>query len=97
MSMNDSVGQDTQTPREQTNTGRLANTSANPNDTSANSRAEQPIGQPAQEAAREDLHDHPATADGGTDQGRIISPSNQGDSEDVTEHIVGGEPGETVY
>jgi hypothetical protein len=97
MSTSNGVAHGTPGVREQTDTGRLANTSANPQDTSANPRVERPIGQPAEAAAREDLHTHPATVDGGTDQARTISPSNQGDSEEVTEHIVGGEAGATVY
>ena len=77
--------------------GRLANTSTNPADTSANPRAEKPIGRPAQEVARGDTAANPATADGGKDRARIVPPPNQGDSSEVTDHIIGGEPGETVY
>src|SRR5215208_4337509 len=77
--------------------GRLANTSMNPTDTSANPRAEKPIGRPAQEVARNDTAANPATTAGGKDRARIVPPPNQGDSSEVTDHIIGGEPGETVY
>src|SRR3954463_11708729 len=77
--------------------GRLANTSTNPADTSANPRAEKPIGRPAQEVAREDTAGDPAPTAGGKDRARIVPPPTQGDSSEAPDHIVGGEPGETVY
>ncbi len=80
-----------------TNTGRLANTSARPQDTSAIPGVERPIAGPAQEVAESDMDAHPATAEGGKDRARIVPPPNQGDASEVTEHIVGGEPGATVY
>ena len=79
------------------NVGRLANTSTNPADTSANPRAEKPIAHPAQEVARDDMAANPETTAGGKDRARIVPPKNQGDSSEVTDHIVGGEAGATVY
>ncbi len=76
--------------------GRLANTSVVPNDVSAIPGVEKPISGPAQEVARKDLTEHPATADGDRDRARIVPPSNQGESDEVTKNI-GGEAGATVY
>jgi hypothetical protein len=83
--------------QQQASVGRLANTSTNPADTSAYPRAEKPIGQPAQEVARGDMTANPETTDGGKDRARIVPPPNQGDSKEITDHIVGGEAGATVY
>jgi hypothetical protein len=80
-----------------TNTGRLANTSAQPGDVSAIPGVEAPIGDPAQDVAQSDLTAHPTTEDGGKDRARIVPPANQGESAEVTERITGGEPGATVY
>jgi hypothetical protein len=77
--------------------GRLANTSTNPADTSAHPRAEKPIARPTQKVAQDDMAANPATTDGGKDRARIVPPANQGDSREVTDRIVGGEPGDTVY
>jgi hypothetical protein len=83
--------------QQQANVGRLANTSTNPTDRSANPRAEKPIGRAAQEVARDDMTANPETTDGRKDRARIVPPPNQGDSKEVTDHIVGGEAGATVY
>ena len=83
--------------RQQTGTGRLANTSEKPGDVSAHPRVETPVGRPAEEVAQEDASAQPATADGGRDSARIVPAANQGDSAEVTDRIVGGEAGETVY
>jgi len=83
--------------QQKANVGRLANTSTNPADTSAHPRAEKPIAQPAHEVARDDMDANPETTAGGKDRARIVPPKNQGDSSEVTDHIVGGESGATVY
>ena len=80
-----------------TNTGRLANTSIKPGDMSAIPGVEAPIAGPAEDVAQSDMDAHPTTVDGGKDRARIVPPPNQGDSSEVEEHNVGGEPGATVY
>jgi hypothetical protein len=85
------------TPRAQTGTGRLANTSANPSDTSAHPGVEKPIAGPAQEVAEGDFDANPLTVAGDEDEARIVPPVNQGDASEVTDKIVGGEAGATVY
>jgi hypothetical protein len=40
---------------------------------------------------------NPETTAGGKDRARIVPPKNQGDSSEVTDHIVGGERGAPVY
>jgi hypothetical protein len=98
MTTHDDRPRDTSTVRQQTtNTGRLANTSAQPGDVSAIPGVEAPIGGPAQEVAQSDMTAHPTTEDGKKDRARIVPPANQGDSAEVTKRIVGGEPGATVY
>jgi hypothetical protein len=84
------------TPRAQTGTGRLANTSVKPGDMSATPGVEKPIAAPAQTVAEDDLDANPPTVAGDEDHARIVPPANQGDASEVTDKI-GGEAGATVY
>jgi len=84
-------------PRQEAGVGRLANTSENPEDTSVIPGVEKPIARPAQAVAEDDMDASPPTEDGGEDRARIVPPPNQGESTEVTRHIVGGEAGDTVY
>ena len=77
-------------------TGRISNNTADNKDMSSYASDDATMGHPAEQVARDDLDAHPETEDGSTDRARIVPPANQGDAEDVVEHL-GPNTGATVY
>ncbi len=82
--------------KEEARVGRRSHTTADNIEYSASVGVEERLGRPAEETAHADMGAHPATVDGSEDRARIVPPPNQGDSDDVTEHL-GPESGGTVY
>ncbi|HLH26134.1 MAG TPA: hypothetical protein VK066_26755 [Chloroflexota bacterium] len=77
-------------------TGRLSNDTSDNKVMDSYTSEDATMGRPAQQTARDDMDAHPATEDGGSDRARIVPPANQGDADEVTEHL-GPEAGGTVY
>ncbi|HEY7060031.1 MAG TPA: hypothetical protein VII06_01020 [Chloroflexota bacterium] len=77
-------------------TGRISNNTSDNKDMSSYASEDATMGRPAQQMARDDMDAHPETEDGGPDRARIVPPANQGDAEEVTDHL-GPNVGATVY